>query len=292
MSRQLVTLAVLALSFIACCSATRSNGLIETIDNQLNRFLKDETNRKRADEPFTMLFKYLVRPSSHDDFIDEWMKLRDETKEEKGCRKIILNKPLTDNTHFHAVAAWDSKDDFIKHFESDYVQDYMKFLAKEDIPFFMTSLIRVEDEDWYKKGFMKSMSTGPFGSDLDFLEKGAVPFLDLLKQPPIKFDVPKRFHLVCRYIVPPSECKDFTSEWLKTRDPTEEEKGNNEYCLGKTMSDNIIFYSYAEWERPDDFYEHVQSKHVQDFVSYLKDRDVPVHSSIVLPVEERDRKKP
>ena len=49
----------------------------------------------------------------------------------------------------------------------------------------------------------------------------------------------------CRFLVKPSETKDFVEAFLKVRDEVTEEKGNLIYSLSKPLTDNVSFYAYA-----------------------------------------------
>ena len=48
-----------------------------------------------------------------------------------------------------------------------------------------------------------------------------------------------------RFLVKPSETRDFVKAFLKVREEVREEKGNLIYGLSKTLTDNLTFYAYA-----------------------------------------------
>ncbi len=50
---------------------------------------------------------------------------------------------------------------------------------------------------------------------------------------------------VTRFLVKPSETRDFVEAFLKVREEAVEEKGNLIYSLSKPLTDNVSFYAYA-----------------------------------------------
>ncbi len=48
-----------------------------------------------------------------------------------------------------------------------------------------------------------------------------------------------------RFLVKPSETRDFVEAFLKVREEVGSEKGNLIYNLSKPLTDNVSFYAYA-----------------------------------------------
>ena len=44
------------------------------------------------------------------------------------------------------------------------------------------------------------------------------------------------------------------------------------YVLAQTLTDNLLLYSYQQWESKQDFYEHIKSKAVEPLAEYVKDK--------------------
>ena len=42
-------------------------------------------------------------------------------------------------------------------------------------------------------------------------------------------------------------------------------------CGAQTLSDNLILYSYQQWESKEDFYEYIKSDTVQPLAEYIKE---------------------
>jgi len=47
-------------------------------------------------------------------------------------------------------------------------------------------------------------------------------------------------------------------------------------CAAQTLTDNLLLYSYQQWESKQDFYEHIKSKAVQPLAEYVKDKVTPL----------------
>lgn len=78
-----------------------------------------------------------------------------------------------------------------------------------------------------------------------------------------------------RYLVPPSEGKNFEDAWLRLeKDVRDEEKHNDIFNLQKSKNDNLIYYSYGEWEQHCDMHAHFHTDHFQDFAKYVDDHGI------------------
>ena len=50
-------------------------------------------------------------------------------------------------------------------------------------------------------------------------------------------------------------------------------KSDTPVCVAaQTLTDNLLLYSYQQWESKEDFYEHIKSKAVEPLAEYIKDK--------------------
>ena len=47
-------------------------------------------------------------------------------------------------------------------------------------------------------------------------------------------------------------------------------------CAAQTLTDNLLLYSYQQWESAEAFYEHIKSKTVAPLAEYVKDKVNPI----------------
>ncbi|KAF6266283.1 hypothetical protein COO60DRAFT_1291745 [Scenedesmus sp. NREL 46B-D3] len=175
-------------------------------------------------------------------FMEAWEKLEESTKGEKGVRIFHLKKPITDNLLWVGYGEWKSMRDYLEHFESNYVQDFLDTLAENDIAWALTPLYR------------------PDVAELHAANKGKTS-----KQ---------QAHVLIRYTVPPSKQADFLDAWDKAEKGTEGEKGAHIYSLRKVLGDNMRFIAYGTWETMKDYEEHFKSDHIKELRKALDEHDI------------------
>lgn len=84
----------------------------------------------------------------------------------------------------------------------------------------------------------------------------------------------ERAYASWRYIVPTDRKEDFVSRWQELEKATADEKANEIVDLKKTMSDNFLFTSYAEWKTKEAFLDHLEADHTKDFVKWTLDNNI------------------
>ena len=93
----------------------------------------DLDRRKEMKNPAYVAMKFIVPPTVHDKFIDEWKNLEDHAMDEKHNIIYELGKTTTDNLHFYLYGEWETGRDALDHFESKAFQDFKDFAMDNDI---------------------------------------------------------------------------------------------------------------------------------------------------------------
>ncbi|KXZ54038.1 hypothetical protein GPECTOR_5g148 [Gonium pectorale] len=121
MARRLCLLAaaLLAAAVLGCAAAGRSASHWERVQGAM-RFGKNDMALKwlqrgligrgsikqgegeEEEEMAILAIKYDVPPSMHEEFVGEWTKLGDKTRDEEACRMYGLSKTMGDNAYFWA----------------------------------------------------------------------------------------------------------------------------------------------------------------------------------------------
>eukprot|EP00882_Tetradesmus_deserticola_P000351 GHRQ01000387.1.p1 GENE.GHRQ01000387.1~~GHRQ01000387.1.p1 ORF type:complete len:264 (+),score=150.03 GHRQ01000387.1:164-955(+) len=246
------TTAVVALLVAALCVASAAR--IPDFDEDLSNTKETLSNvgsvqrwlglakKEKGDKPAYVAFKYYVEPKNKQMFVEAWQKLEEATKDEKQLVIFDLKKPMTDNLLWVGYGEWKSMSDYLEHFESSYVQDFLDSLAENDIAWSLTPLIR------------------PDVAELHSSNKGKTS-----KQ---------QAHVLIRYTVAPSKQQAFLDAWDKAEKGTEREKGAHIYSLRKVLGDNTHFIAYGTWETMQDYEEHFKSSHVKELRETLDEHDI------------------
>ncbi|KXZ54042.1 hypothetical protein GPECTOR_5g151 [Gonium pectorale] len=160
----LLTAALLAAAVLGCAAAGRSASHWERVQGAmrsgrndmalkwLQRGLIGKHDEKEDEGCGIMAIKYEVPPSMHEEFVDEWMKLEDKTRDEEGCRLFDLKKTMGDNIYFWTqYGEWDDMESYMDHFKADYTTDFLDYLASKDITWEMFPLENVTDNSAQQK---------------------------------------------------------------------------------------------------------------------------------------------
>jgi len=261
--------------------------------------LLDNKVSSRPSDNFYILVKYVVRPAEQREFAKTGLDTREDVKEQKGNVRYTLSKTLTDNLILYSYQEWESKQDFYEHIKSKAVEPLAEYIKENDIPLFLTSLIPIEGEEDHHHhhghgkhhhdnsaddSFMASMQelvgeTAAPQSFMAALESGSKP------EPRELGNV----IILTKFLVKPSETRDFVKAFLKVREEVREEKGNLIYGLSKTLTDNLTFYAYAEWEDKAAFKEHIKSSYIKKFVKFIEEGNIPILITSLIPIEDLDR---
>jgi len=81
-------------------------------------------------------------------------------------------------------------------------------------------------------------------------------------------------YLATKYVVAPGKEDDFEDAWLQLEKSASKEKSVRIYDLKKTLTDNIIYVSYAEFTNFRGAIEHIKTDYVAKFLKYLADKDI------------------
>jgi len=81
-------------------------------------------------------------------------------------------------------------------------------------------------------------------------------------------------YMHCKFIVPPAETDGFIKAWMKmSKDAYKDEKGLALLDLSKTMTDNLMFVGYGEWDTVEDYFQHYMQA-FGDLRDYMADHDI------------------
>eukprot|EP00775_Hariotina_reticulata_P004891 gene4891-5136_t len=132
------------------------------------------------------------------------MKVEKAIDKEPGNLIYDLKAPWTNNVEFTAYGEWKSYQDFMEHYESDYVREFEEYLMAHDIAFSIEPLTRPDVGE-----------VRPDKKQLDERQQG---------------------HILIRYLVPPTASEKFLNAWSKAEKGVEEEEGAHIYSLRKWMA--------------------------------------------------------
>lgn len=78
-----------------------------------------------------------------------------------------------------------------------------------------------------------------------------------------------------RYEVAPHLHDKFMQQWERAEDyMRDKEKGLQMYVHFKTLSDNLYFWSYQEWDSWEDLVDHWESEKMKDFYEFIEGEDI------------------
>jgi quinol monooxygenase YgiN len=166
------------------------------------------------------------------------------TKQEKGVQIYDLKKTEIDNFIFLQYGEWESKDAFMEHIESDYVQEFVSFCNEHEIVWLMNPLKPVVDDP----------DTPPQSRNHDDSEGPA--------------------HVLFRYFVPTDKHKDFVEAFQDAAEETWKEEGNHIYSLRKTITDNVEFWGYGTWDSMEDYVQHFKSDYVRNLRKFARENGI------------------
>eukprot|EP00208_Stichococcus_sp_RCC1054_P005208 CAMPEP_0206137832 /NCGR_PEP_ID=MMETSP1473-20131121/2876_1 /ASSEMBLY_ACC=CAM_ASM_001109 /TAXON_ID=1461547 /ORGANISM="Stichococcus sp, Strain RCC1054" /LENGTH=325 /DNA_ID=CAMNT_0053531083 /DNA_START=126 /DNA_END=1103 /DNA_ORIENTATION=+ len=259
---------------------------------------------------FTLLTKFIVRPSISKEFVGAWLKYREVAKEAEGANMVSLSKPLTDNVLFYGYEQWESKADFFKFMKEgkDEAKDLIKYIEGKDIPVVITQLVRASphhhkhDHDHHKHASLKqnSAESTPLNIISALLNDAVESVEDLMlsKEQSTAAKVAS-FHkederkdkaiILTKFLVKPSEIVEFIEVFNKVTEAVEKhEKGNVVYGLSKPLDDDVTFYAYAVWEDKEAVKEHLEAEYVKCFGKYILENNIYLKTTLLIPIEKLD----
>lgn len=254
MANKALCTALLMLGLLCVASAGRAmdTDKLHQLKEMMRRHHSEEKGKSLEECQAFIGFKYEVPPSMHKDFINAWQKVEQATMDEKGVRMYDLKKDKDSNTCFYVYGEWETMADYMDHFKSDYVQDFIKFMEQQDIMYDMCLMKDVTDE--------KPMSGQP-------KRRGAGPG--------------EGAHVIMKFTVPPSMNQDFVDTWTDTAKDVWEEDGNIMYTLRKVMTTNYKYYVFGAWDSFDAYMEHLESEHHKRLHSFFADKDITFEKTCV-----------
>lgn len=199
-------------------------------------------DKKKTEKMARISTRFIISPSMRRDFIGRWQDLNKDVGGEKGNMRFELGKTEVDNVVFYGYGEWESWEDFMQHLDSDYMQDWLSFLAKSKIIYTWHPLSAPADDVMRER----SSSRGR-----------------------------RAQHVLVRFTVLPEHHDDFIDTWQSVADKVDKkERGNIEYTLRKFETDNFQFFVCGSWESYDDWREHLESGHHQKLMDFAEDKDI------------------
>jgi len=81
-------------------------------------------------------------------------------------------------------------------------------------------------------------------------------------------------YMAIRFIVPAHEADDFEDKWQGLQEHCEKKEKVEHMSLKKTAMDNVVYWSYGEWESMRDLHEHFESEHFEEFSDWVDEHDI------------------
>jgi len=81
-------------------------------------------------------------------------------------------------------------------------------------------------------------------------------------------------YMAIRFIVPAHEADDFEDKWEDLQEHCEKKEKVEHMSLKKTAMDNVVYWSYGEWESMQDLHDHFESSHFEDFSEWVDEHDI------------------
>jgi len=255
MAHKALCTALLVLGLFSAVSAGRSwehNDKMQQLKEMMRRHAGEKGKSLEECQAF-IGFKYEVPARLHNDFIKAWQKVEKSTFDEKGMRMYDLKRDTDSNTCFYVYGEWETMADYMDHFESDYVQEFIGFIAKEDI-MYDTCLMKDVTEEKPEEMTRRHRRRG---------------------------EAADTAHVMVKYTVPPSMTDKFIDAWTETAKDVWEEDGNIAYTLRKNTLNNYQFYVFAAWDSMDAYMEHLDSQHHQRLHTFFADQDITFKKTCV-----------
>jgi quinol monooxygenase YgiN len=263
-------------------------------------------HEEHKDFKFTLLVKYIIRPSIQKEFISAWLKVKEEAESAKGNIRLNLSKPLTDNLLFYSYQEWESKSDFFKWITGDKdseVKKLAKYIEEKDIALTLTQLIPIsyhkEHHHEHHHGKVQlhdaaKTSSQPMRVMVDMLGDAA-DSLQAWMQPSVagaqnsvQGRDPKKPTLLGKFIVKPSEVVHFVEAAELMTKAVSKESGAVVYGFSKTLTDDVTFYSYSVWEDDEAVKKYFESCAAKKFREFILSHDIVLTTTVLFPIEALD----
>jgi len=252
--------------------------------------------------PFTLLTKYLIRPSLAKQFAEGWLRFRKVVQEAKGSRTINLSKTLSNNLVFYSYEEWDCMHDFVKFAKESYAaKELIEYIEEHDIPIEIKQLVPAvpfnkPDQKPDEKLFdaVSSVAGMSMKALEDFLgDTQDVELPQAVTYEKSSLDMNARndsIIILTKFLVKPSRIVQFVKAAdLVTKAVSANEKGNLVYGLSKPLDDDVTFWTYAIWEDKEALKKHLESVYVKVFLKYILDNDIYTKTTPLIAIEQMDK---
>jgi quinol monooxygenase YgiN len=259
-----------------------------------------------GEHKFNLLVKYIVRPSIAKDFIKEFLKVKDEAEDVKGCNMYTLSFDLSKNVEYWSYQQWESKKDFFEYIMSKdtEVKKLAEWIEEKDVVYTLSQLAPVafhkEHHHHHEHGTIQRRASEAASQPMEVLAEilsDAADSLQAWVDPAAEQAAPvaqrsehehSRPFILSKFIVKPSELVHFVKAAELITDAVAEEKGNIAYGFSKALDDDVTFYNVAMWESKEAAFDFLKSKAAKCFLKYTLENNVYVTTTLLYPIEGSD----
>eukprot|EP00775_Hariotina_reticulata_P009300 gene9300-9465_t len=210
--------------------------------------------------PIRISTKFIMHPSGHKEFIEEWMQFEKKSSDIKGVAHISLNKIVGDNIVFTSYAVYEDWQAIMDHMHSEALHDFGGYVMEANVVIEVHLLFKIGG---CHKNAVTCVEEAPAAGQQAHDDGGEAGKKD--KHP---------VRLLTLFVVEPGTHQDFVEAWEDMEEDLSKAKGNLALALHKPMGDNILFVGYSAWESPEAFWDGVRGDAAKDFIKYIEDRRV------------------
>jgi quinol monooxygenase YgiN len=245
----------------------QDNALLgSTLYNDLEALATDPAINKDKGWPIHISTKFLVKPDHHINFVRNFQRYSEASRDSKGILHLSLSKLSGDNIVWTSYTVYRDIHALFRHMRSDALRDFASFITNTNIAVEYKLLIKVGG--CHHKG---AAENGCFEPNM-----GDVSAADASSDNKKGWDKHKGWplQLATAYIVPPGEGRAFVKEFEKAEKSIAKVKGNIAFVLMKPAGDNVLFVGYSAWKSYEDFWEAARSKGSEEWLEFLGDKGI------------------
>jgi quinol monooxygenase YgiN len=228
--------------------------------NDLEALASDPAINKHEGRPIHISTKFLVKPDLHINFLHNYWRYSEASRDNKGIMHLSLSKVSGDNIVWTLYTVYKDVHAIFEHMRSDALRDFGSFIMNANIALEYKLLIKIggcHHKDAAENGCFETNMVESTDN-----RKGG----DKHRERPLK--------LITAYIVPPGEARDFVKEFERVEEHIAKAKGNLAFGLMKPADDNIVFVGYSAWRSHEDFWAAARSKDSEKWLEFLGDKGI------------------
>jgi quinol monooxygenase YgiN len=244
----------------------QDNALLgSTLYNDLEALATDPAINKHEGRPIHISTKFLVKPDLHINFIHNYWRYSEASRDNKGILHLSLSKVSGDNIVWTSYTVYRDVHALFKHMRSDALRDFGSFIMNANIAVEYKLLIKIggcHHKDAAENGCFEPNMVDVAADEPSDNRKGGGKHRGWPLQ------------LITLYIVPPGEGRDFVKEFEKAEKHIGKAKGNLAFVLMKPADDNIAFAGYSAWRSYEDFWAAARSRGAEEWLEFLGDKGI------------------